>query len=86
MQEVLGEVLAVAEPGSSASAFRRALDLQQKSLADGTGVGPSVRLLSNTGVLEYRSKRFSEALGLLQQALDQLQQRGSVLFLRRVNP
>lgn len=76
MQEVLGEVLAVADPGNSVTAFANALELQQEAFASGTGPCPSDRLLTNTGVLEYRSKRYNKALTLLQSALDQLQQKG----------
>lgn len=78
MQEVLGDVLAVAEPGSSASAFLRALERQKQLHAAGTGSGASARLLNNTGVLQYRSKRYNEALELMQKALDQLQRQGLI--------
>lgn len=82
---MLGEVLAVAEPGSSAAAFQTALELRQKAFAAGSGARPSAALLNNTGVLEYRSKRFSEALTLMQAALDQLQQKGVCLDEQRFN-
>ena len=69
----------MAEPGSSASAFLRALDLQRKAHAAGTGPGPSTRLLNNTGVLQYRSKRYHEALELMLKAQEQLEQEGVTL-------
>jgi hypothetical protein len=74
----LGEVLAVAEPDKSVEAFVTALDVRRRAYAAGTGAQPSSRLLNNTGVLQYRSKEFSQALVLMQAALEQ--QRGLILF------
>jgi hypothetical protein len=74
VQEALGEVLAVAEPAGSAVAFSRALQLRWEAAAHGRGPAPEARLLNNTGVLDYRSRRFGEAFSLLEEALQCAQQ------------
>jgi hypothetical protein len=78
-QEVLGEVLAVADPDKSTTAFAKALDLRRKAYSEGTGSKPTSMLLNNAGVLQYRSKEFSKSLELMLEALEQ--QQGLFSFL-----
>lgn len=65
MQEMLGDVDALANPAGSLAAYRAALELQR-----GRGGGAaSAKLLNNAAVMHYRAGQFEGARHLVEEAL-----------------